>query len=267
MECRVLKTKKCEITQYPSDKHLALDIVGENHTLDYIIAHSDGEIVTIQDGYDNMKGTRSYGNYIKLKHQDEYYTLYGHLQKGLKFKKGDFVKQGTVLGYMSDSGNAYGKHLHFEIYNKNNKINPLTYLNKDLPNNENNTLLYKLGDKVKINGVYISSTSANKLRPLITIGTITKIIENATNPYLLDDGKIGWVNDNVIEYKINEERYLENKTYQGVSIVDALNEINVDSSYKYRSELAKINNIDNYQGTAKQNTILLNLLKEGKLKY
>jgi len=189
------------------------------------------------------------------------------MQKGLKFKKGDFVKQGTVLGYMSDSGNAYGKHLHFEIYNKNNKINPLPYLNKDLPNNGNNTILYKLGDKVKINGVYISSTSANKLRPLITIGKITKIIENANNPYLLDDGKIGWVNDNVIEYKINEERYLENKTYKGVSIVDALNEINIDSSYSYRSELAKINNINNYRGTAEQNTILLNLLKEGKLKY
>ena len=143
----------------------------------------------------------------------------------------------------------------------------MPYLNEDLPNNEKNTLLYKLGDKVKINGVYISSTSNNKLRPLITSGKITKIIEKANNPYLLDDGKIGWVNDKVIEQKINEERYLENQIYKGISIVDALNEINIDSSYQYRSKLAKINNINNYKGTSEQNTKLLNLLKDGKLKY
>lgn len=270
MECRVLKNKKCEITQNYSINHKALDIVGENYTLDYITAHSDGIVIIIQDGYENMKGStgsKAYGNYIKLKHNDDYYTLYAHMKKGLKFKNGDYVTKGTILGYMSDSGNAYGGHLHFEIFNQNNKINPLPYLNKELPTKVKPMLLYKIGDTVKINGVYISSTSTSKLRPLITKGKITKIIENANNPYLLDNGQIGWVNDNVIINKITEERYLSNKTYKGFSIVDALNEINIDSSYKYRSELAKINSIENYKGTKEQNIKLLNLLKEGKLKY
>ena len=53
----------------------------------------------------------------------------------------------------------------------------------------------KVGDVVTINGVYVSSTSTSKLRPLKTKGTITKIVTGARNPYLLDNGNIGWVND------------------------------------------------------------------------
>lgn len=57
---------------------------------------------------------------------------------------------------------------------------------------------YKVGDVVNINGVYVSSDSTEKLNPAITRGTITRIIEGANNPYLLDNGNIGWVNDSCI---------------------------------------------------------------------
>ena len=60
--------------------------------------------------------------------------------------------------------------------------------------------------------------------------------------------------------------YLSNTNYTGVSIVDALKEIGIDSSYSYRSKLAIVNGITNYIGSAEQNTQLLNLLKQGKLK-
>lgn len=60
------------------------------------------------------------------------------------------------------------------------------------------TTKYKVGDVVNINGVYVSSTSTEKLVPLVTRGTITKVIATARNPYLLDDGNIGWVNDDCI---------------------------------------------------------------------
>ena len=66
--------------------------------------------------------------------------------------------------------------------------------------------------------------------------------------------------------KVDTTKYLSNKTYKGTSIVDALNQIKVNSSYNYRSKLAKINSISNYKGTAEQNTKMLNLLKQGKLK-
>ena len=49
------------------------------------------------------------------------------------------------------------------------------------------------------------------------------------------------------------------------SIVKALNEIKVDSSFAYRAKIAAANGIRNYSGTASQNTLMLNLLKMGKL--
>lgn len=56
----------------------------------------------------------------------------------------------------------------------------------------------KVGDIVTINGVYTASNSTKKLKPARTTGTITKIINGALNPYLLDNGNLGWVNDSVI---------------------------------------------------------------------
>lgn len=75
----------------------------------------------------------------------------------------------------------------------------------DYPKEENKK--YYVGDYVTINGVYISSDSTNKLTPLINHGKITKIVD-ARNPYLLNDGRIGWVNDNCIIGKYDSDSLL-----------------------------------------------------------
>lgn len=49
------------------------------------------------------------------------------------------------------------------------------------------------------------------------------------------------------------------------SIVDALKSLGYNSSYSYRKKIATANNIKGYLGTPKQNTQMLNLLKQGKL--
>ena len=55
-----------------------------------------------------------------------------------------------------------------------------------------------IGDTVTINGVYTSSMSTNKLNPSVKTGTITKIVNGANNPYLLNNGNIGWINEGCI---------------------------------------------------------------------
>ena len=63
---------------------------------------------------------------------------------------------------------------------------------------------YNIGDVVEINGVYVSSDSLEVLPPATNQGTITFTLEGARNPYLLDDGNIGWVNNDCIVRKVNE---------------------------------------------------------------
>ena len=64
-----------------------------------------------------------------------------------------------------------------------------------------------------------------------------------------------------------EVEYYKKYTGQSNSIVDALKAIGLPNpTLLYRRKIAKVNGISNYIGTANQNTKMLNLLKEGKLK-
>jgi hypothetical protein len=230
-KCRVLQGGLCEITWgYIPGKHKGIDVVGPNHTLAWEVAHSDGTVVDVKSdcNYNTYpKGPTIYGNYVKIRHDDGYYTLYAHMKYGtVKVKNGQKVKRGDVLGYMGNTGYSNGGHLHWEVRKPNNEIiDPTPYLNADLPNSPQPTPThkYKVGDIVDINGVYASSTSTEKLKPAITRGTITKIVE-ARNPYLLDNGNIGWTNDSCIvepkpvDYKkLYEEEVKKNKELEEIN--------------------------------------------------
>lgn len=205
-KCRVLEGGLCEITWgYSKGKHNGIDLVGPRSTLAWEVAHSDGTVVEVKNdcNYNTYKqgGPKIYGNYVKIKHDDGYYTLYAHGKYNTaQVKVGQRVKRNDRLIYMGNTGYSNGAHLHWEVRNTSDvTIDPTPYLDADLPKAPEPTpTKHKIGEVVDINGVYVSSTSTEKLRPLITRGTITKIIEGARNPYLLDNGNIGWVNDDCI---------------------------------------------------------------------
>ena len=60
--------------------------------------------------------------------------------------------------------------------------------------------------------------------------------------------------------------YYKRYTGKSNSLVDALKSIGVNSSFSYRTKIANANGINPYRGTQSQNTKMLNLLKQGKLK-
>ncbi len=103
--------------------HNGIDLIGENRTTDDVIAIEDGEVIT-------SKYSQTAGYYVEIKHQNNYISRYLHLKKGsLKVKVGDIVTKGTILGYMGNTGNSNGAHLHFAIYdNKRVFQDPLPYL-------------------------------------------------------------------------------------------------------------------------------------------
>ena len=133
---RVLQDAKNQITCPYSSNHKAVDLVKYKNKTCNVIAHTEGKVIWLQTGQKNnpnSSGNASYGNCVKLKHPNGYYTLYAHLSN-VKVKKGQQVKQGEVLGYMGDTGKAYGVHLHFELRDeKDGRINPTNYLNSNLP--------------------------------------------------------------------------------------------------------------------------------------
>lgn len=157
MDCRVLKSGKCEVSQkYKGARHNGIDLVGAGYTLDYVVAHSEGVVVGVVSNinYNTSKsGRRIYGNYVKIKHDNGMFTFYAHLKYGsVAVKVGDRVTKGTVLGYMGNTGYSFGAHLHFEVRNVNNvQIDPTPYVGSDLPATEkqdaniSNNASYKVG--------------------------------------------------------------------------------------------------------------------------
>lgn len=139
MSCRVLKNGTYTVTQAYSSSHLGIDIVSGSYSADYIIAHSDGEVIWSQTGQSNAQGSTgntSYGNCLKILHENGYRTLYAHMSS-VYYSTGDKVKKGDVIGYMGNTGNSYGTHLHFEVRNtSDSRINPTSYLTSSLPNME-----------------------------------------------------------------------------------------------------------------------------------
>lgn len=103
------------------DFHLGIDIPGELG--DEVWASDGGEVVW-------ASYTPSYGNSIRIQHDDGYVTLYAHLDE-LLVEVGDSVYQGQLIGKMGHTGAAYGTHLHFEVRIGSSTVNPNKYLPED----------------------------------------------------------------------------------------------------------------------------------------
>lgn len=100
-----------------SRPHLGVDYAAGRGTP--VMAVGDGVVVRAS----NMGGA---GKTIKIRHNSIYRTHYMHLS-GFKrgIKRGAKVKQGEVIGYVGSTGLATGPHLHFELWENGNYIDPL----------------------------------------------------------------------------------------------------------------------------------------------
>lgn len=69
----------------------------------------------------------SYGNYVVVSHGSGNTTLYAHMSSR-KVKVNQYVNQGDVLGITGSTGRSTGPHLHFEITENGQRIDPAKYL-------------------------------------------------------------------------------------------------------------------------------------------
>ena len=72
-----------------------------------------------------------YGNLVVIAHNFGFKTAYGHMQGSLQVKAGDFVKKGTVVGYLGNTGRSTGPHLHYEVKFIKRVLNPEHFVKLD----------------------------------------------------------------------------------------------------------------------------------------
>ncbi|MEM9421141.1 MAG: peptidoglycan DD-metalloendopeptidase family protein [Pseudomonadota bacterium] len=69
----------------------------------------------------------TFGNYVRIKHAKGYETAYAHLKGFARgIAKGKKVRQGDVIGYVGSTGRSTGPHLHYEVHQDGEVLNPMT---------------------------------------------------------------------------------------------------------------------------------------------
>lgn len=102
--------------------HKGMDIVGPWGTP--IVAAADGQVIeanaTDSWGY-------SWGYYVLIYHNGTYSTRYAHMSS-VAVSTGQYVTAGTIIGYEGNTGNSFGAHLHFEVYENGTRVDPARFL-------------------------------------------------------------------------------------------------------------------------------------------
>lgn len=99
-----------------------------HHGVDFA-AESGTPIVAAAAG--TVTGARpngGYGNWIEIRHEGEFETVYGHL---LAFApgvvEGVWVERGQLIGFVGSTGRSTGPHLHFELQRNGVPTNPVVH--------------------------------------------------------------------------------------------------------------------------------------------
>ena len=104
--------------------HTGMDIAAPRGTV--IRAAASGTVVKAVRQY------YAYGIHVKISHGNGIYTLYAHMSQ-LAVSYGDYVQQGQIIGYVGQTGNAYGNHCHFEIIINGRFMDPAKYIGTYYP--------------------------------------------------------------------------------------------------------------------------------------
>ena len=89
-----------------------------------------------------------YGNEVLIDHGFGYKTRYAHMSiisvaEGMKLKRGD------CIGESGNSGKSTGPHLHYEVLYRDERVNPMNYLDMDMSVKEYSEMVRKRGDETK----------------------------------------------------------------------------------------------------------------------
>ncbi len=106
-------------------RHPVLGRMRAHKGVDYA-ARTGTPIMAAGDGRVELAGWKNgYGKTVIINHGQGRSTLYGHMSALGKYKRGQFVPQGAVIGRVGSTGLATGPHLHYEFRIGGKQVNPL----------------------------------------------------------------------------------------------------------------------------------------------
>ena len=79
--------------------------------------------------------TNGYGNQVVIDHGYGYETRYAHLSV-MTVVEGMSVKRGEQIGNVGTTGKSTGPHLHYEVVYRGNRVNPMNYMDFNMPLDE-----------------------------------------------------------------------------------------------------------------------------------
>ena len=85
-----------------------------------VMATAMGKVVT-------KEYSSSFGNYVVIAHGSGIRTLYAHLS-AFKCELGDRVRRGQVIGLLGNTGRSTGPHVHYEVHQGEQPINPAPWI-------------------------------------------------------------------------------------------------------------------------------------------
>ena len=112
-------------SRYGMRRHPILGYSRMHQGLDFA-APTGTPIMAAGDGIVEFAGRKgNYGNYIRIRHPNEYHTVYAHLSRFASgVRRGARVTQGQTIGYVGSTGMSTGPHLHYEVLHRGKHLNP-----------------------------------------------------------------------------------------------------------------------------------------------
>jgi murein DD-endopeptidase MepM/ murein hydrolase activator NlpD len=105
------------------EQHKGIDIAGKEGS----------DVMALGDGVVIWSGKRAgYGNLVEINHGRGYITRYGHNKK-LLVRSGDIVRKGQTIALMGSTGRSTGPHVHIEVVQNGEPVDPAEYLNNQEP--------------------------------------------------------------------------------------------------------------------------------------
>lgn len=102
--------------------HGGMDIAGGYGTP--IVAAESGTVIRANSTDEWGQG---WGYHVYIYHNGTYSTLYAHMSS-VAATTGQSVTKGQVIGYVGNTGNSFGPHLHFEVWQNGVRVNPRSFL-------------------------------------------------------------------------------------------------------------------------------------------